>query len=447
MVQVKSQATEAGQQELGIPPAAVTPLTIIGMKPLLFGIFTLIVFTSMFLGALPGGLTGAFAVCIALAAILSFIGEHLPIIRSYLGGGAFVCIFGSSALVFFHLIPEETVDAITKFTVSPTNFLDYGIVVLIAGSLLGVDRSTLKSAIVRYMPCVLACQVGAVIVVSLLSFLIGYDIKEAIFFVALPVLGGGIGAGAIPMSKIVGEAWSTDTATLLAQMVPSIALANAFAIIGGGLMNRLGKAKPSWSGDGKLIAKSKLKVSDDKMPKRTDDFTKLGIGLFTAVVLMCVGSIINHFLPIIHSFACMIIICCIIKITAVLPTFIEEACYQWSQLFIKNFGNIILVILGISQIKLDEVFSAVTPVRLVLIFGAVFAGCVFSMIAGKLIGFYPIESGITTGLCATDMGGTGDIAILGAARRLELLPYSAISTRIGGAVILILSGFLARLLT
>ena len=439
MEQVKNQADEARQE-------GKKPISIIGMKPLLFAVFTLIVLVSMLLGALPEGLTGAFAVCIALAAILDFIGEHLPIVRSFLGGGAFVCIFGSSALVYFHLIPKVTVDAITKFTLSPTNFLDYGIVVLIAGSLLGVDRNTLKSAIVRYMPCVIACQVGAIAMVSLLSFIVGYDIKEAIFFVALPVLGGGIGAGAIPMSKIVGEAWSTDTSTLLAQMVPSIALANAFAIIGGGLMNRLGKAKPSWSGDGKLIANSKLKVSEDKMPKRTDDFGKLGIGLFTSVVLMCIGSIINHFVPIIHAFAWMIIICCIVKIAAILPTYIEEACYQWSQLFIKNFSKIILVILGISQIKLDEVFAAVTPVRLVLILGAVVAGCVFAMIVGKLIGFYPIEAGITTGLCSTDMGGTGDIAILGAARRLELLPYSAISTRIGGAVILILSGFLARLL-
>ncbi len=440
MEQVKAQTAGTVKQQ-----AEKKPITIIGMKPLLFGILTVVVLVAMYLGALPEGIPGALAVCIALAAILNFVGEHLPVVRSYLGGGAFVCIFGSSALVFFNLIPKATVDAVAKFTVSPTNFLDYGIVVLIVGSLLGVDRNTLKSAIIRYMPCVIACQVGAIAVVSVLSLIIGYDIREAIFFVALPVLGGGIGAGAIPMSKIVGQVWSSNTATLLAQMVPSIALANAFAIISGGLMNSLGKAKPSWSGDGKLIAKSKLKISDNKMPKRTDDFVKLGVGLFTSVVLMCMGSIINHFVPMIHAFAWMIILCCIIKIAGILPTFVEEACYQWSQLFIVNCSNIIFVELGISQIKLTEVFSAVTPARLLLILGTVIAGCVSAMIVGKLIGFYPIEAGITTGLCATDMGGSGDIAILGAARRLELLPYSAISTRIGGAVILILSGFLARL--
>lgn len=441
MEQVRTEVVETPPQK-----TQKNPVAIIGMKPLMFGGFTIIVFASIFLGVLPEGIAGAFALCISLAAILNFVGEHLPIVRSYLGGGAFVCIFGSSALVFFNLIPKETVDAITKFTVSPTNFLDYGIVILIAGSLLGVERNTLKSAIIRYMPCVLACQIGAVIVVSVLSLLVGYDVKEAIFFVALPVLGGGIGAGAIPMSKIVGQAWTTDTAVLLAQMVPSIALANAFAIIGGGLMNRLGKAKPSWTGNGKLVAKSKLKVTDDQMPKSTSDYTKLGVGLFTSVVLICAGNVLNHFLPIIHQFAWMIILCCIIKIFAIFPTYVEEACYQWSQLFIKNFGNIILVILGISQIKLTDVLSAVTPMRVLLILGAVIAGCICAMIMGKLIGFYPIESGITTGLCSTDMGGSGDLAILGAAKRLELLPYSAISTRIGGAIVLILSGFLAKLL-
>lgn len=42
-------------------------------------------------------------------------------------------------------------------------------------------------------------------------------------------------------------------------------------------------------------------------------------------------------------------------------------------------------------------------------------------------------------ITATDMGGSGDLAILGAAKRMELMSYSQISTRIGGAVVLLLA--------
>lgn len=39
----------------------------------------------------------------------------------------------------------------------------------------------------------------------------------------------------------------------------------------------------------------------------------------------------------------------------------------------------------------------------------------------------------------TDMGGAGDLAILGAANRLSLMSYSSVSTRVGAAIILLLA--------
>ncbi|MBR0252197.1 MAG: 2-hydroxycarboxylate transporter family protein, partial [Synergistaceae bacterium] len=50
------------------------------------------------LGVLPAGMAGCFAFMIVWGAILQEIGDHLPIVRSFLGGGPVVIIFGMGYL-------------------------------------------------------------------------------------------------------------------------------------------------------------------------------------------------------------------------------------------------------------------------------------------------------------------------------------------------------------
>lgn len=50
---------------------------------------------------------------------------------------------------------------------------------------------------------------------------------------------------------------------------------------------------------------------------------------------------------------------------------------------------------------------------------------------GWIVGFYPVETAVTAGLCMTNMGGAGDLAVFGAAKRMDLICFAQISFRIG----------------
>jgi Na+/citrate or Na+/malate symporter len=89
---------------------------------------------------------------------------------------------------------------------------------------------------------------------------------------------------------------------------------------------------------------------------------------------------------------------------------------------------------------------AFSPQYLLLVFVTVMGAIVGSGIVGWLVGFYTIDSAITAGLCMANMGGTGDVAVLSAANRMELIPFAQISSRIGGAFILILSSVILQIL-
>lgn len=52
---------------------------------------------------------------------------------------------------------------------------------------------------------------------------------------------------------------------------------------------------------------------------------------------------------------------------------------------------------------------------------------------GRLLKMYPIETAIVNA-CHSGLGGTGDVMILTAAERMELMPFAQVATRIGGAL-------------
>ncbi len=79
--------------------------------------------------------------------------------------------------------------------------------------------------------------------------------------------------------------------------------------------------------------------------------------------------------------------------------------------------------------------AAFTLANIVTIAVTVFTLTRVGFFVGKWVSLYPIESAIINA-CHSGMGGIGDVAILTSARRLQLMPFAQIATRLGGALII-----------
>ncbi|NLH55055.1 MAG: 2-hydroxycarboxylate transporter family protein [Acholeplasmataceae bacterium] len=420
---------------------------------------------------LPAGMLGMFGLMIVLGTIFNEIGEKTPIIRSYLGGGAIVTIFATSALVYFKLLPSDIVSTsineatgavsvagtMRNFFATGGGFLDWYIAALITGSILGMNRKLLAKASARFFPAILGGVVVSLLLTWLVGAIIGYGGIKAMLLIGLPIIGGGMGAGAVPMSQIFE---SFDYQGALNVMVPAVAIGNTLSIVFSGLLPKLFKGE-NWNGQGALMKVSgdprEYELTPEELAERDKiDIKNLGIGILVSASFFCFGIIINKlmllidpnktFLGNIHAYAWMIIAVAVCKITRALPSKLEIACHQWFQFMSKNLTPMLLVGIGAVYVTLGDVINAFSLQYLLLCLVTVVGAIIGAGAVSYLVGFYPVEGAITSGLCMSNMGGTGDVACLSAADRMELMPFAQISSRIGGAFILLLATLLLSLL-
>ena len=423
----------------------------------LFAIFAVIVLVATYMGVLPAGMAGCFAFMIVLGTILNEIGDHTPIVKSYLGGGAIVIIFGSAALNYFGLLPESLVTNITSFFKPTGAFLDFYIAALITGSILGMNRKLLVKAAARYFPAIFGGLILSFLLCSVLGQVMGFGWAKALLLIALPIMGGGMGAGATPLSKIFESSGTMTADEALSVMTPAVAIGNAISIVIAGVIVKIIVDK-KWNGQGALmqagtVDPAELEISPEMQAKRDDiKISNLGIGVLVSTSFFAWGYIVSKIwgalVPSvsIHAYAWMIITVAICKITDCLPEKIEIACYQWFQFIMKNLTTTLLVGIGLVYLDLNAVFESLNLTYLILCAVTCLGAFFGAALVGKLVGFYPVEAGITAGLCMSNMGGTGDVAVRSAADRMELMPFAQISSRLGGAIILLLGSLMLSLM-
>lgn len=429
----------------------------------LFAIFAVVILAAAYMGVLPSGMAGCFAIMIVFGTIFNEIGDHTPIVKSYLGGGAIVIIFGCAALNYFNLLPViYNADGSVKYSLmsninsffKPTGaFLDFYIAALITGSILGMNRKLLVNAAARYFPAIFGGLILSFALCSGLGAVMGFGWAKALLLIALPIMGGGMGAGATPLSKIFETSGTMTADEALSIMTPAVAIGNAISIVIAGVIVKI-LVSEKWNGKGQLmkagsIDPKELEISPEMQAKRDDiKVANLGLGLLVSCSFFAFGYIVSNLwtklVPSvsIHAYAWMIITVAVCKITDCLPEKIEIACYQWFQFIMKNLTTALLVGIGLCYLDLNAVLESLNITYFLLCLVTCLGAFFGAAIVGKFVGFYPVEAGITAGLCMSNMGGTGDVAVLSAADRMELMPFAQISSRLGGAIILLLGSLM-----
>lgn len=417
-----------------------------GLKLPFFFLVLILSIISIYTNTLPKGMVGAFFILLIFGELFNLIGNKTPIINTFFGGGAIVCIFGGAAIAYYKLIPEPIIKNTSTFMVSG-GFLDFYIAALITGSILGMNRKLLLKACLRYLPCIIFSVVVALLFVGIGGLLFGMNFKETTAYIGIPIMGGGMGAGAVPISKVFAPTLGVDAKVILAKLVPAVALGNAMAIIAGGLLNRLGQSKPYLTGNGNLVRDTNSNFSVEHSKEDYDiKITDYSAGIIISTGFFAVGAIIAMIMKFIginiHTYAWMIIAVSVIKMLDILPNYITNAAEHWYSFVSKNFTGALMLGIGIAYTDLGQIISSISLPYLVLCALVVLGSIVGAGIMGHLVGFYFVESAITAGLCMANMGGTGDVAVLTAANRIELMPFAQISSRLGGAFIILLASFL-----
>ena len=426
---------------------------IFGMAWYVYAAVAGVALIAMFGDYLPSNTVGAFAILYTLGIALGWIGDRIPVWNTYIGGGSILAFLGSAYLVYIGIIPEATIETV-KIFMDITDFLDLFIAVLITGSILSVNRKLLLKAFAGYLPAILAGIVGAILLGMVGGLLVGVEPARVATEYVLPIMGGGTGAGAIPMADIYANATGNDPAKWLSFGLSILTIANIIAIMAAGVLNKIGELSfgKALTGNGELIRNaediSALEGKEEVKVTQRD----IACGLILACAFYVAGNILSKVVQIpeftlfgstlkidIHRFAWMVVLVAIANIAGVIPAELRVGANKLQGYFSKQFLLVIMCGVGIALTDLGELIAAFTFGN-VLIAALIVVGAILgSGLVGWLVGFYPIETAITAGLCMANRGGSGDLAVLGAAKRMELISFAQISSRLGGGLMLIIA--------
>ena len=408
----------------------------IGVIPLpVYVLMLALLATFVMIGKLKGDISTAIALLAFGGFTCAEIGKRLPVLR-HVGAAAIFATFVPSYLVYAQILPDSVVKATKDFTTS-TSFLYLFIASIIVGSILGMDRTVLIRGFVKIFGPLAAGSVVAAVVGTTVGTLLGLGPHDSFFYIVIPIMAGGVGEGAIPLSIGYSEILHQSQNELLPVLLPPVMLSSLTAILLAGTLNYVGKRYPHLTGEGHLQPGEENDIRAGHEPVEEVDAATIAAAGVTAVTLYLVGVLFNTLFDF-PAPVVMLVLAVLLKLARVVSPTLQRGAFVVFRFFSTAVTYPLLFAIGVTLTPWDKLVAAFTLPEIITIVSTVVSIIATGFFVGRAMKMYPIDTAIVVA-CHSGQGGTGDVAILTAANRMALMPFAQIATRTGGAIIVTLA--------
>lgn len=425
----------------------------IGFIPLPLYLFLAVAYVAMTMtNAVPeNDMLAALGIMTVFSYLLEEVGKRIPVLNS-LGGKVLVVTFLPAYLVYKNWLPQSTVTVVSDF-MNHNNFLMFFITLLVVGSIASMNRHTLIKATSRILLILILCDVIGSLVGTGVGMLLGMSAWKTYFFIVAPIMAGGVGEGALPLS--IGYAAITSSIgqdNIFGKILPCVMLGSLVAVLLAGLLKKIGEKRPELTGNGKLIDHEYEQMENLKGKSGEVSIEKTLIAGVLAITIYFVAVWLEHVIKSSLGFSIpspviLLISLLSAKMLGFIPQSIEDGGSSLYGFTVKGITPPLLFGVGVAKTdwkELVEVFK--TPTVIITIVATVVAIVLTAFIVSKLVGLYPVDTAIAVS-CCSGQGGTGALAILAAGDRMELMPFAQVAVRLGGAMTVTFAIFLMGILS
>lgn len=347
-----------------------------------------------------------------------------------LGLDTLAALLAPSYIAYRHWIPES-VTAESRVFFERADLLGIFICIVIVGSVLNLTRQALLDGLLKIWVPLLAASVVAIILGAGVGVAAGLPIRAVLLKTVVPVLVGGLTSGALPLAAAYAHAFNTAAGSELAQLLPALVTANLLAVIAAGVL--------SGPEARKTIVAAAIGVQPAPLESKSKDVPPRNMAaLFAAVAflfaLYLLGTLVRKEWGIPTSLV-FLVCASALRLSSLVPEWLAAAISAVYRTCIRVLIYPLLLCVGLLLMPWNDLVLGLSIVNIVILAVTVAALALTGAWAARWVGL-PARDGAIIAIARAAMGGSGDVAILNAARRLDLMAFAQIATRLGGAATL-----------